>query len=144
MKHDIEVIALDLEGTLISNAISQIPRPHLYAFLNGCREISERVVMFTTVSEPRFREIARLLVSEGYAPEWFSAIEYIHWIGHKKDLKFIPNAKTETVILVDDVKEYVVDGQCKQWVEIPQFARPYPDSDSNLLEILEKLRTSST
>lgn len=53
MVHDIEVIALDLEGTLIFNAISQIPRPDLYVFLNGCREITERIVMFT--SEPRFR-----------------------------------------------------------------------------------------
>ena len=29
----IQVIALDLEGTLISNAHSQIPRPGLYRFL---------------------------------------------------------------------------------------------------------------
>lgn len=27
------VLALDLEGTLISNAMSQIPRPGLHAFL---------------------------------------------------------------------------------------------------------------
>ncbi|EGQ9595580.1 hypothetical protein F3R80_03395 [Vibrio parahaemolyticus] len=141
MKRNIEVIALDLEGTLISNAISQIPRPHLLVFLSGCYVITERVVMFTTVSEPRFREIAKVLVSEGYAPEWFSSMEYIHWNGQKKDLTFIPNAKSESTILVDDVEEYIVKEQNKQWVEIEQFASPYPDSDSKLLEVLEQLRT---
>ncbi|MCF7482589.1 hypothetical protein L3V31_12710 [Vibrio sp. J1-1] len=139
MVHDIEVIALDLEGTLISNAISQIPRPDLYVFLNGCREITDRVVVFTTVSEPRFRQISNLLVSEGYAPNWFSSIEYIHWSGNKKNLSFIPNVKIEKVILVDDVEEYIVDGQDKQWIEIQQFASPYPESDSKLLAVLEQL-----
>jgi hypothetical protein len=32
----IKVIALDLEGTLISNARRQIPRPGLYQFLEAC------------------------------------------------------------------------------------------------------------
>lgn len=30
-------LALDLEGTLISNAVSQISRPGLYSFLEYCR-----------------------------------------------------------------------------------------------------------
>jgi hypothetical protein len=33
MEKRIKVLALDLEGTLISNAMSQIPRPGLYDFL---------------------------------------------------------------------------------------------------------------
>lgn len=66
---------------------------------------------------------------------------YIHWSGHKKDLRFIPNTKTEAVILVDDVEAYVLKEQSKQWIEIQQFASPYPDSDSKLLEILERLQT---
>jgi hypothetical protein len=32
----ISVLALDLEGTLISNAVSQFPRPGLLAFLECC------------------------------------------------------------------------------------------------------------
>ncbi|MFS1985138.1 hypothetical protein BCU00_015100 [Vibrio breoganii] len=90
MDNKIKTIALDLEGTLISNAISQIPRPHLYEFLEGCREITSRIVMYTTFSEVRFRQIAQLLVSEGSAPDWFAATEYINWSGSKKDLTFIP------------------------------------------------------
>jgi len=77
----IKIIALDLEGTLISNAMSQISRPYLYEFLQDCKEITDRVVMFTTVKEEKFREIARLLVFENKAPEWFPEIEYINWEG---------------------------------------------------------------
>ncbi|MFA0562744.1 NIF family HAD-type phosphatase [Vibrio sp. 10N.222.51.C8] len=141
IRNKIKVIALDLEGTLISNAISQIPRPHLHTFLDGCLQITERVVMLTTVNEHRFREIAELLVSEGSAPAWFSSMEYIHWSGHKKDLSFVPNAETEAIILVDDVEAYVAEGQDSQWIEIEQFASPYPDSDDKLLEVLEILRS---
>jgi hypothetical protein len=61
------VLALDLEGTLISNAMSQIPRPGLANFLTRCAEIFPRIVMFTTVKEDRFRRIARLLVDEKVA-----------------------------------------------------------------------------
>ncbi|MEZ9668461.1 NIF family HAD-type phosphatase [Vibrio breoganii] len=117
-RHTIEVIALDLEGTSISNAISQIPRPHLHTFLDGCLQITERVVIFTTVSKHRFREIAKLLVSEGKAPAWFASMEYITWSGHKKDLAFIPHAKPEGIVLVDDVEEYVAEGQHAQWIEV--------------------------
>ncbi|MGD9830135.1 MAG: hypothetical protein AB7E70_06365 [Hyphomicrobiaceae bacterium] len=47
------VLALDLEGTLISNAMSCIPRPGLFAFLEGCREMFARVVLFAAVLEAR-------------------------------------------------------------------------------------------
>src|SRR5690606_29950088 len=67
-----KVLALDLEGTLISNAVSQIPRPGLFDFLTRCRDSFSRIVMFTTVSEKRFRDIAGLLVKEGFAPTWFA------------------------------------------------------------------------
>jgi hypothetical protein len=53
------VLALDLEGTLISNAISQIPRPGLYLFLDNCSQKFDRIVIFTAISEKRFRIIAK-------------------------------------------------------------------------------------
>jgi hypothetical protein len=49
-------IALDLEGTLISNAVSQFPRPGLFTFLEYCHE-NFRLVIFTAVNEVRFRSI---------------------------------------------------------------------------------------
>ncbi|MEZ8095521.1 NIF family HAD-type phosphatase [Photobacterium swingsii] len=139
----VQVIALDLEGTLISNAISQIPRPHLYEFLDGCKSITERVVMFTTVKEDKFRQIAQLLVSEGVTPAWFESMEYIDWNSHKKDLSFIPSCNIESAVLVDDVEAYVESGQEGQWLEIAQFSNPYPDSDVELLSMLRRLEELS-
>lgn len=135
-----KVIALDLEGTLISNAISQIPRPHLYEFLAGCKSITERVVMFTTVREQQFRQIAQLLVSEGVAPPWFETMEYVKWDGHKKDLGFIPDCDAESTVLIDDVEAYVAIGQEQQWLEIEQFASPYSEDDMELLSMLQRLQ----
>lgn len=90
------VLALDLEGTLISNAMSQIPRPGLAEFLTRCAELFPRIVMFTTVKEDRFRKIARLLVDERVAPSWFAEMEYITWHGETKDLKFVPGVHPST------------------------------------------------
>jgi hypothetical protein len=50
-------IALDLEGTLISNAVSQFPRPGLFTFLEYCHKSFDRLVIFTAVNEVRFRSI---------------------------------------------------------------------------------------
>jgi len=59
-----KVIALDLEGTLISNAVSQIARPGLFDFLEECRKLFPRIVIFTSVNEERFRSIANLLITK--------------------------------------------------------------------------------
>ncbi|PSU43455.1 MULTISPECIES: NIF family HAD-type phosphatase [Photobacterium] len=139
----IEIIALDLEGTLISNAISQIPRPHLYEFLEGCKAITKHVVMFTTVREEKFRQIARLLVSESVAPDWFERMEYVEWDGHKKDLCLINDCNIESTVLVDDVEAYVEAGQEPQWLEIEQFASPYSDNDTELVSMLRRLQESN-
>jgi hypothetical protein len=56
-------IALDLEGTLISNAVSQFPRPGLFTFLEYCHQnfvgvashFETRLVIFTAIDEVRFR-----------------------------------------------------------------------------------------
>lgn len=49
------ILALDLEGTLISNAVSQIPRPGLYEFLESAKSLFEGLVIFTTVPESTLR-----------------------------------------------------------------------------------------
>jgi hypothetical protein len=81
------ILALDLEGTLISNAISQIPRPGLYRFLEEVQTLFDQLTMFTTVPEDRFRSIAALLAREGSAPAWFVELPYIRWSGKTKDLR---------------------------------------------------------
>ena len=62
----ITTLALDLEGTLISNAMSQIPRPGLNDFLVRSRALFDRVVIYTAVAESRFRGIAAQLAAEGF------------------------------------------------------------------------------
>ncbi len=137
----LKIIALDLEGTLISNAMSQIPRPGLYTFLVGCKAITPRVIMYTTVKEDQFRDIAKLLVEEGSVPGWFEQIEYVNWEGETKDLHQIPgNTNIGSSVLVDDYYEYVHEDQDALWLEIMQFAHPYPDSDSELDLTLNKLK----
>lgn len=133
------VIALDLEGTLISNAMSQIARPGLYDFLEECRNLCSRIVIFTTVKEDLFYQIATTLVSEGLAPGWFKEIEYVHWSGETKNLSFINNVDHTQVVLVDDFEGYVCAEQKSQWIEIKHFCYPYSDADEELKSVLRKL-----
>ena len=136
----VKVLALDLEGTLISNAVSQIARPGLFDFLEDCRKLFPRIVMFTAVNEERFRNIAKLLTTEGYAPNWFADIEYITWSGETKNLSFVDGASPEEILLVDDYEKYIHPGQENQWIKVPNFDYPYSDDDLGLGEVLRHLR----
>lgn len=126
------ILALDLEGTLISNAVSQIPRPGLFAFLEKVRAQFDEIVMFTTVDESLFRRIAGLLVSEGNTPPWFSELRCIAWQGATKDLTFVSPTLGEALLL-DDHAAYVHAGQESLWIEVPLFGSPYEDTDKGLL-----------
>lgn len=42
---NVTAIALDLEGTLISNAVSQFPRPGLFDFLTFCQGGCDRLLI---------------------------------------------------------------------------------------------------
>jgi hypothetical protein len=132
-------IALDLEGTLISNAVSQFPIPGLFTFLEYCYQNFARLVIFTAVNEVRFREIARTLAEAGDVPDWFVDLEYINWTGTYKDLSFIPHATIERTILIDDRIEYIHPAQKDRWLEIPGYEYPYPDDDRELDGVIKKL-----
>lgn len=134
------ILALDLEGTLISNAVSQIPRPGLSAFLEQCRQLFSRIVMFTSVDEARFRQIAKRLVEDGEAPDWLAEIEYITWTGHIKDLTFVPNTKPSQILLVDDFERYIHPAQVSQWIPIDCFQSPYSPDDTALEDCVQRLQ----
>jgi len=136
----IRVLALDLEGTLISNAVSQIPRPGLRVFLENCALISERVVSFTAVREDKFREIAAQLVADGTAPSWYQGIDYVQWNWKTKDLQFVQGYQKTQILLVDDNRDYVHPGQESQWVEVQTFESPYPETDAELSRVLQVIR----
>ena len=140
----VTVLALDLEGTLISNAVSQIPRPGLAPFLDSCKGMFDRLVVFTTVREERFRAIARVLAEEAAAPGWFADLEWVTWSGATKNLAFVPGARVDEVLLVDDYKGYIVPEQKGQWVSAQPFEHPYPDDDEGLKMVLVELQRRVT
>ncbi len=75
------VLALDLEGTLISSAVSQFPRPGLRDFLAWALGNFERVVVFTSVRAEVAREVMATLVEYGDAPAAFADVEIVAWQG---------------------------------------------------------------
>jgi NLI interacting factor-like phosphatase len=125
-------IALDLEGTLISNAVSQFPRPRLFILLEYCHQNFARLVIFTAVNEVRFRSIARTLAEAGDVPTWFVDLEYINWHGTYKDLSFIPEGIIDQTILIDDRIEYIHPDQKDRWLEISSYEYLYHDDDLEL------------
>lgn len=129
------VLALDLEGTLISNAVSQFPRPGLYAFLEFCREHFDRLVLYTAVRDAVGEAIVRTLVTENTVPEWFLDVPFVSWDGHLKDLGNIPAARPCDCLLVDDNRDYVADDQVAQWIPIAKYESPYPDTDRELARV---------
>ncbi|XNX71232.1 NIF family HAD-type phosphatase [Stenotrophomonas maltophilia] len=110
------ILALDLEGTLISNAVSQIPRPGLRDFLDYARTTFDEVVLFTTVSRHMSLRIALLLAEEGHVPGWFTGVRYVEWTGPTKDLRFVSPLLGQALLL-DDHRPYIHRGQHKFWVE---------------------------
>lgn len=133
------VLALDLEGTLISNAVSQIPRPGLYNFLEFCRAHFARVVLFTSVAEARVRPILSRLAEEGTVPAWAPDLSCVQWQGERKDLRFVHEADSQRVLLADDQERYIDPEQRDQWVPVEEFAPPYPTDDSELSALAERL-----
>lgn len=139
------ILALDLEGVLVTNAVSQFPRPGLMHFLNECRMLfGENICAFTTVNENKFREVANRLVINGHAPEWFASIRYIDWVGEHKDLRFVDD-DINKVVIVDDYPPYVKTTQKHRLVQINQYLEPYtheaPDlTDTEFERVIEVLR----
>lgn len=133
------IIALDLEGTLISNAVSRIPRDGLSSFLEGCRELG-RVVVFTSVPESLFRSIAAELADRGEVPTWFEALEYVRWSGQHKRVGLIPGADNDLALLVDDMPVVVHPDDQAAWIRCEPFEPPY-HPDRGLDAVLTQLRT---
>jgi hypothetical protein len=113
------VLALDLERTLIDNALSGRPRPGLLGFLTFCRDRFERVVIFSTVEEADAREVLEVLDRAGHLPTGLLArLEYVPWHGEHKDLAFISGAAPIEVLLVDDDPTWVRPDQRGRLVPI--------------------------
>ncbi len=115
----VKVLALDLESTLISNALSADPRPGLFDFLLFCHERFERVTLFTTVEELDAREVLEGLVRSGHVPPALLArLEYVEWDGEFKDLSLVPGTTTDEILFVDDDGGWIRPDQRDRWISI--------------------------
>lgn len=123
------VIALDLEGTLISNGMSQIPRHGLYDFLENLRGLTPDIVLFTTLNADLTRRIQQTLADEDAVPEWFRTLPYVEWEGDFKDIRFVQamyEPEHVRVLLIDDYEGHAV-GQERNVMVIKQFEAPYQE-----------------
>ncbi len=113
-----KMIALDLEASLVDNAISGAPRPGLQGFIEFCMDNFERIALLTTVEEPDAREVLHALADAGAIPESFTNVEYIHWQGEYKDLRNVKDTAPEDILFVDDDESWIHPLQVDQWIEI--------------------------
>ncbi len=128
-------IALDLEGTLISNAVSQFPRSGLRGFLDFCAKRFDRVCIYTAVRDEVAVPIIKTMVDEENAPSWILQSELIQWDRTVKDLTNIPNSEIMDCLIVDDNPDYIVDSQVSQWIQIEKYSSPYPETDRELQRV---------
>lgn len=136
----LDVLALDLEGTLVSNAVSQIARPGLYEFLEFCRRVVPRLVIYTSVPEATVRDVIANLVADESAPGWFQDVECVRWNGSTKDLTVIPRARVESTVLIDDYEGYVLPSQRQQWLAVEPYSAPYASDDKELERVMHVLQ----
>ena len=132
-------IALDLEGTLISNAVSQFPRPGLKTFLQFCRDNFANVYIYTAVRDSMCVPIVKTLIDDDLAPAWFADVPFVQWDRSVKDLANVPNCDHCECLLLDDNRDYVVDSQIDQWIPIDKFQSPYPDTDTELARVQDAI-----
>lgn len=130
------LLCLDLEGTLISNAVSQIPRPGLHSFLEAAGQLCD-LMIYTSVSMARVETIRNLLVMEGAAPPWFKDLPVIRPLGTEKPKKACGRADA---FLLDDQKAVIVPGEEGWWVRIAEFLPPYPENDRALELALKEIK----
>ena len=139
----VKTLALDLEGTLISNAVSQLPRPGLHGFLTFALSRFD-VYLFTAVSAGRTRRIVERLVAEGDVPAGFGAVPVVPWSGPHKDLRFLQaldgSVELASSRLVDDLEAYVLPAQRHLWLPIEGWHAPYPAEDRALRALEAVLR----
>ena len=104
----VRVIALDLERTLVSDAMQREPRPGLRDFLLFCCQRFQRVALFTSVNKDNALAVSREFLESGDVPrELMEKVEYVEWHGMYKDLRYIPGAVPSEILLMDDDEGWV-------------------------------------
>lgn len=138
MKKSVRILALDLEGTLISNAVSQFPRPGLFQFLEEVDTLFEEVVFYTAVRTEAAKQVMANLVGLEEAPQWVKQVRIIDWdrVG-EKDLELVSDDIEEVWMVDNHVEVYAKPGQRHRWIPIPSW--DYRTESGGLDQALENL-----
>jgi len=131
------LLCMDLKGTLISNAVSQIPRPGLRTFLESVWEVCD-LMLYTSVSSVRVHMIRNLLVEEGVAPVWFLDLPVCHPDGTIKDKA---RCGRSDAFLLDDQAVVVAPGEESWWVPVAEYLPPYSDDDLELVKAFATIKS---
>jgi hypothetical protein len=127
-----KTLALDLEGTIITDAISCFVRPGVRAFLDWAGLVFERIVIYTAVPEHYARQVQEILVEEEDAPGWFAEVPVLNPVEREgakvKALDVLGPAGS--VVLVDDYEGYVLEADRPWWVGVTQFT-PHDECESD-------------
>lgn len=136
---NLRIIVLDIEGTLISNAVSIFPRHDLFKFLTFLKKKCDEIVIMTYLDERVFRKISKILCEEESVPNWFGNLKYIDWKEKSsyKDLRFVSDDITN-IYIIDDMENYILPEQKGQWIQIKSFERPYK-KDNEFKKIMKML-----
>ena len=135
----IRIIAVDLEGTVISSAVKPIPRPGLREFLEFCKAHFEEIVIMSAVPERLFRDVAGELAIQKAVPVWFFDVRYVNWKVPYKDLRKIGHPRLEEVLLLDDNWTVVEPDQMDQYVPLRCWQHPYDLTDNELEDFMSRL-----
>ncbi|WP_243357590.1 NIF family HAD-type phosphatase [Fundidesulfovibrio terrae] len=118
-------LALDLEGTLISNALPMdcTARPGLWSFLSMARR-QFRIVLYTNVFPRRARASLRRIVRQGHAPAWLARVPIFNppcpsGEQEAKDLRLV--GPLGRVFIVDDSPGSIRQDQRPFWLPIKSF-----------------------
>ena len=134
------VIALDLEGTLISNGMSQFPRPGLRRFLEKLGSLDVEIMVYSTLSIDVIDGVLSNLSNDGAIPHWFLNCRRVPWRGGCKSVHDATlSGDNRIVMLVDDYEGYVCPGEEDYWIEVPTFSSPYQEGSEVLQRVLHKI-----
>jgi hypothetical protein len=144
-----EVLALGLEGTLVSRATCKFPRPGLKGFLDFCFQNFPEVVLFSSAEKDRVAEIVEGLLKDSLVPPEMKNISVVPWEGDRKDLKFVQSMLadfsvgkiigTDQILFVEDQQDHIEPSQKKQWIPVKTWETPYPDNDNELGRVQKEL-----
>ncbi|MEO1528108.1 MAG: NIF family HAD-type phosphatase [Planctomycetota bacterium] len=124
-----QLLALDLEATLVDDAMSANPRPGLFRFLSFCEDAFPRVALLTTVDEDTAREVLEQLADSRDVPSALvQRMGYIDWEGQFKDLRNVDGIAPDEILFVDDDRGWVHPEQVDQWIGIRPW-RGGPDEE---------------